>query len=263
MIRLEMKNCNNRESAKISDLSSGKLDKYEFLTGEEIQPADQRRVIFSPLEKAFEKQTKTIEEQEEKQIKAIEDNKKQLYNKQTRYNELLLSKEREKFKKIYNKRFDKIDKLSKTIDYGDLKFIISSSGTETSFIELKYPVAFLDSIRKREVSNEEVRHKQEEFNRYLKKIKIGNKSVKLKKKTLPDINKLFNGRNDAFKFVDDYGSMILEAKRDTHEKKPKPEPTKEKTKRKKSLFELHEKFINKFKNNEKTVNEEMFKQYFF
>ena len=57
--------------------------------------------------------------------------------------------------------------------------------------------------------------------------------------------------------------MILEAKRNTHEKKPKPEPTKEKTKRKKSPFELHEKFINKFKNNEKTVNEQMFKQYFF
>ena len=57
--------------------------------------------------------------------------------------------------------------------------------------------------------------------------------------------------------------MILEAKRNTHEKKPKPEPIKEKTKRKKSPFELHEKFINKFKNNEKTINEQMFKQYFF
>ena len=31
------------------------------------------------------------------------------------------------------------------------------------------------------------------------------------KKTMANINKLFNGRNDAIKFVDDYGSMILEA----------------------------------------------------
>ena len=59
----------NREAAKISALSSGKIDKYEYLKGEEILPPDQRRVIeqakfaYSPLEKAFEKQTKTIEEQ--------------------------------------------------------------------------------------------------------------------------------------------------------------------------------------------------------
>ena len=56
-----------------------------------------------------------------------------------------------------------MDELSKTIDYGDLKFIISSSGTETDFSELKDPVAFIDSIRKREISIEEVLHKQEEF----------------------------------------------------------------------------------------------------
>ena len=30
---------------KISSLLSGKIDKYEFLTGEEILPSDQRMVI--------------------------------------------------------------------------------------------------------------------------------------------------------------------------------------------------------------------------
>ena len=38
--------------------------------------------------------------------------------------------------------------------------------------------------------------------------------------------------------------MIPEAKRKTAEEEPIPEPTKAKTKRKKSQFELHEKFIN-------------------
>ena len=72
----------NREASKISALSSWKIDKYEFLTGEEILPPDQRRVIeqaeftYSPLGKAFEKQTKTIEEQGKK--KAIENHGKQL-----------------------------------------------------------------------------------------------------------------------------------------------------------------------------------------
>ena len=62
----------NREAAKISALSSGKIDKYEFLTGEEILPFDQSRIIeqanftYSLLGKAFEEQTKTIEEQRKK-----------------------------------------------------------------------------------------------------------------------------------------------------------------------------------------------------
>ena len=50
----------NREAAKISALSSAKIDKYEFLTGEKILPSDQRRIIqqvtftYSPLGKALE-----------------------------------------------------------------------------------------------------------------------------------------------------------------------------------------------------------------
>ena len=60
----------NREAAKVSVLSSGKIDKYEYLTGEEILQSDQSRIIeqarftYSLLGKAFEKERKTIEEQE-------------------------------------------------------------------------------------------------------------------------------------------------------------------------------------------------------
>ena len=35
----------NREAAKISALSSGKIDKYEHLTGEEILPSNQQQII--------------------------------------------------------------------------------------------------------------------------------------------------------------------------------------------------------------------------
>ena len=63
----------NREAVKISALSSGKIDKYEYLTGEEILPSDLRRVIerakftYSHLEKALEKHkttTKTMKSME-------------------------------------------------------------------------------------------------------------------------------------------------------------------------------------------------------
>ena len=101
----------SREASKISALSSGKIDRYEYLIGEEILPSTQQQIIeqakftYSPLGKAFEKQTKTIKDQGEKQIKAIRDNKEQLVNinNDDYKNKLLLSREREIFKNIYNK----------------------------------------------------------------------------------------------------------------------------------------------------------------
>ena len=75
---------------------------------------------------------------------------------------------------MYSKRLDKVDESSKKIDYGNLKFIFSSSGLETDFSELKDHVAFLDSIKKREILIEEARYKQKEFDRNFKKLRIGN-----------------------------------------------------------------------------------------
>ena len=60
MIRLEMKNFNL--ILKEEELSSGKIDKNGYLTGEEIQPNDQSRVkerakfTYFILGKALEKQ---------------------------------------------------------------------------------------------------------------------------------------------------------------------------------------------------------------
>ena len=62
----------DREAAKISALSLGKIDKYEYLTGKEILPSNQKQIIeqakftYSPLDKAFEKQIKTIEDERKK-----------------------------------------------------------------------------------------------------------------------------------------------------------------------------------------------------
>ena len=53
----------NKEAAKISTLSSGKINKCEYVTGEEILPYNQKQIIdqakfaYSPLGKAFGKQT--------------------------------------------------------------------------------------------------------------------------------------------------------------------------------------------------------------
>ena len=58
----------NRKAEKISALSSGEIGKYQYLTGEEILPSNQKQIIeqakfiYALLGKAFEKQTKTIED---------------------------------------------------------------------------------------------------------------------------------------------------------------------------------------------------------
>ena len=49
----------NREAAKISALSSGKIHKYEYLTGEDVLPSNQQHIIeeskftYSPFGKNF------------------------------------------------------------------------------------------------------------------------------------------------------------------------------------------------------------------
>ena len=61
----------NRKAAKISALSPGKIDKYKYLSDDEILPSNQRHIIeqvyfaYSPLGKVF------LKNQGEKKIKAL------------------------------------------------------------------------------------------------------------------------------------------------------------------------------------------------
>ena len=95
----------NREAAKISALSSGKLHKYEYLTGEDILPSNQQQILeqtkftYSPLGKAFNKQIKTIEVQGKKQVDTLKpvegsktikyDDDESLEQKQETYNKFI------------------------------------------------------------------------------------------------------------------------------------------------------------------------------
>ena len=72
----------NREAAEISALSSNKLNKYDYLPGEEVLPSNEKQIIeqtkftYSPSRKAFEKQAKTMSKNKEvnmsKQLKITE-----------------------------------------------------------------------------------------------------------------------------------------------------------------------------------------------
>ena len=119
----------NRETEKISKLSSRKIDKYEYLTGKEIIPSDQRRMIeqakfvYSPLEKAFEKQEKLkIKENHVESLKVLtpEENKEEtksferLFPKGKRTNQIKneideIEKQEENFRRLYKANKYKYD----------------------------------------------------------------------------------------------------------------------------------------------------------
>ena len=222
-IKLNMKNFNTTlEAAKISALSSGELNKYEYVTGEEILPSNKQQVIeqakltYSSLGKAFEKQIKTIEDQGEKEIKAIQDNRKQLISNDDYKNKLLISKEIKIFKDIYNKRLDKIEELNNKIDYNYIKYVVEKSGEKYRFNKIKDPITFLNNNKEGKISIQEAKDQQKNYYNYLNTIRKGNKSAN-QKRTLANINILFNARNNAIKFYEDYGSMVFEARKLTRE----------------------------------------------
>ena len=165
----------NREAAKISALSSGKINKYEYLTGGEILPSNQQQIIepakftYSPLGKTFEKQTKIIEDQGKKQVKGIQDNKRpiNINNDDDYKDKLLLSRKRKNFRDIYNKRLDKIEELNNTFDYNNLNYVVVGTGDEYNFSNLDDPLTLLNNIKKGKISMGKAIEQQYNFRKYL------------------------------------------------------------------------------------------------
>ena len=120
-------------------------------------------------------------------------------------NKFLISKERDIFKSNYNKRLDNIEEVTKKIDNNDFYFIVISTGDETDFSEVEDPITFLNNIKSGEIAIEEAKQSQEDFNKYLKKIRRGNTTEK-QKITLTNTNRIFNERNDAIKLIEGYSS---------------------------------------------------------
>ena len=110
----------NREAAKISALSSGKLPKYEYLTGEDILPSNQQQIIeqtkftYSPLGKTFDKQIKTIEDHGKKQVEALKNLKPMERSKAIKYDDDddddddSLEQKQETYNKLFDEKIDEI-----------------------------------------------------------------------------------------------------------------------------------------------------------
>ena len=116
----------NTEAGKISALSSGKIRKYEYLTGEDILPSNQHQIVeqtkltYSPLGKAFEKQIKTIEDQGQKHVDALKDLKLKEQTKSIEDKSNNQPKATIIFNELINKRKKIMRKLYDSVDYSNL-----------------------------------------------------------------------------------------------------------------------------------------------
>ena len=101
---------------KLSALSSGNIDKYEYLAGEKILPSDQRRLVekakftYSSLGKALEKQKQKQLKSKGKQIKTLEEHEEKLYqlNLAMKRSLLTLLKQKHIFDELANERMGEI-----------------------------------------------------------------------------------------------------------------------------------------------------------
>ena len=180
----------NREAAKISALSSGKIHKYEYLTGEDILPSNQQQIIeqakftYSPLGKAFEKQIKTIEDQGQKQIKAIQDQgqiktiKKYAYDAE---DTPFISKQKEIFNELVDERLEKITDLDEKVNSDDLIYRYKGKTADAKFDEFDNAIKIVSKVQDSKIDLADVKNNQQKFKCYLGRIKKGNKPKEQKK----------------------------------------------------------------------------------
>ena len=167
MIKFTMKNDIKREAAKPSALSSGKIDKYEYLTGDEILPSDQSRIIeqakftYSPLSKTFEKQVKKIEEQGKKQIEILQI-KTKVYRGLTNKDHCK-SVCKEIFEKLVKERIDEVIELTDEINQNGLIYYFKGNISRKRFDDFTNGIKLFEKIRSGKMKLEEPKKLQNVF----------------------------------------------------------------------------------------------------
>ena len=193
----------NREAKKISALSSSKNDKYEYLTGERILPSNQQQIIeqakftYSPLGKAFKKQTKTIEDQGEKQVialKSLESSDKQLPSVKD-----FISKER-----LNPEIANETKKIEEEKKVDTSKMVYEASNETYAFRKFKTIRVFGNEIRNNIINMSTAIDEQDQLLRYTNKLKSKTKPhnpelKKVKEDVLNKARALLKGREMVFK----------------------------------------------------------------
>ena len=149
----------NRKVAELSALSSGKIDKYEYFTGEEILLSNQQQIIeqakftYSSLDNTYD-------------------------NEDTP----LISKQKEIFNELADKKIEEITNLDKQADPDDLLYSYKGNTADAKFNQFDNASSLLDKIRDAKISLADAKNDQEKFKSNLNEIKKGKKNIDQKRK---------------------------------------------------------------------------------
>ena len=116
------------------------------MSSNQRQIIKQAKFTYSPLGKAFAKQTKTTEDQEEKQIEALEKHGKELNMSSDEKDSLKLLKQKVIFYQLVNERRFVINKLSEGIDFNNLTYHYKVKSAPKYFIRFKCPLIIYNNI---------------------------------------------------------------------------------------------------------------------
>ena len=181
-------------------MSSGKFNKYEYLTGEEILPSNKQKIIeqakfeYSPLGKAFEKQVKTIEDQGKKQIETLENLKlKEITRDKTKPTE---------YKNYFINELAKIRKSIEPINFNEYNGMMNT----------------FRSICSGDKTLEDIEQEQNKFKKDITIIIQGNpkKILEEQQKTISNIENLYKSRQ---KIVNMFNNYAKNASKRTYEAK--------------------------------------------
>ena len=206
----------NKEGAKISALSSGKIEKYEYLTGNEILPSNQQQIIeqakftYSPFRRAFEKQIKTIEDQGEKQVEALKDLKPKEQTKAIEGKSNNQSKATNIFNDLIKERKSIMNKLYESVDMNKLNFEYEGNTKDVSFYEYMNSKEIFTEIRNNQIKFDDALKKQKVFLNKLIEVKIGRKTFE-QKKVITNLENFYKSREEVFNFFRDYTKMMLDS----------------------------------------------------
>ena len=153
------------------------------------------------MEKAFEKQTKTIKDQGQKQIDALQDLKPKEQTKPIEDKSNNQSKATIIFNELFNKRKEIMSELYNSADYNNLKFEYVGPIKDVSFYEYKDSKELFNAIKNNQIKFNEVKNKQDEFLKKLNNIKIGNKNIE-QKEVIDNLNKFYNSREKLSIFLE-------------------------------------------------------------
>ena len=195
----------DRKAAKISALSSNNLDKYEYLTGEDLglkpSTVEQAKFEYSPLGKIFNKGLDKDDQKEGlfKRLKNIEDKNEELLkakNKTENIKEVTdfvdqpLSLEAKEL-------IEEIRAIQEDVDYRKLK-IRGGNNTDYDFSDYKTCKELFKGLYYRKITIEEAEREQDEFNAIIGVLEDytprNNKYIEAKNKLLNYVKKIYEGR---------------------------------------------------------------------